>query len=70
MKSIENIKAYCGRLKLAYTPNKINNIIMEAQQNKPTYIEFLEKVLYEETRARGLQRIFAETTCRQTSTTV
>ena len=63
MKSIENIKAYCGRLKLAYTPNKINNIIMEAQQNKPTYIEFLEKVLYEETRARDyngyLQRLRA-----------
>ena len=36
---------------------------MEAQQNKPTYIEFLEKVLYEETRARDyngyLQRLRA-----------
>lgn len=48
----DNIKKYCARLRLSYIPNNIDQIIVDAQNGKPTYQDFLENVLCEETRTR------------------
>ena len=50
--STENIKKYCSRLRLSYIPNNIDRLIVDAQNAKPTYEEFLENVLREETKTR------------------
>ena len=50
--STENIKKYCARLRLSYIPNNLSQIIVDAQNGKPTYQEFLESVLSEETKTR------------------
>lgn len=48
----ENIKRYCARLRLSYIPNNLEQLIVDAQNIKPTYQDFLEKVLFEETKTR------------------
>lgn len=48
----DTIKGYCDRLRLSYIPNNINEIIVDAQKRKPTYFDFLEHVLEEETNTR------------------
>jgi DNA replication protein DnaC len=48
----DNIKGYCDRLRLSYIPNNINEIVVDAQKRKPTYFDFLENVLEEETNTR------------------
>lgn len=48
----ENIKKYSARLRLTYIPNNLDQIIVDAQNAKPTYQEFLENVLREETKTR------------------
>lgn len=48
----DKIKRYCDRLRLSYIPNNINEIIVDAQKRKPTYLDFLEKVLEVETNTR------------------
>ncbi len=48
----ENIKKYCSRLRLSYIPNNIDQLIVDAQNAKPTYEDFLEMVLKEETKTR------------------
>lgn len=50
--SSEHIKKYCARLRLSYIPNNIDQIIVDAQNSKPTYQDFLENVLKEETKTR------------------
>ena len=48
----ENIKKYCARLRLSYIPNHLDQLIVDAQNGKPTYEDFLENVLCEETKTR------------------
>ena len=48
----ENIKKYSARLRLSYIPNNVEQLIVDAQNNKLTYQDFLEKALYEETKTR------------------
>ena len=48
----DNIKAYCMRLKLTYIPQRLNDMVLQAQQDKPTYLEFLEQALKMEADAR------------------
>lgn len=48
----DNIKKYCTRLRLSYVSNNLDQIIVDAQNGKPTYGEFLENVLCEETKTR------------------
>lgn len=48
----ENIKKYSTRLRLSYIPNNVEQLIVDAQNNKLTYQDFLEKALYEETKTR------------------
>ena len=48
----ENIKKYCARLRLSYIPNNLEQLIVDAQNGKPTYQDFLENVLCEETKTR------------------
>ena len=48
----DNIKRYCGRLRLSYIPNNIDQLIVDAQNGKPTYEGFLEMVMKEETKTR------------------
>ena len=38
----ENIKKYCARLRLSYIPNNLDQLIVDAQNGKPTYEDFLE----------------------------
>ncbi len=52
MNNTDAIKKYCTRLRLSYIPNNLDQIIVDAQNTKPTYEEFLEKVLMEETKTR------------------
>ena len=48
----DNIKKYCTRLRLSYVSNNLDQIIVDAQNGKPTYGDFLENVLCEETKTR------------------
>ncbi len=48
----DNIKRYCARLRLFYIPNNMDQIIVDAKNGRPTYADFLEGVLMEETRTR------------------
>lgn len=48
----ENIKKNSARLRLSYIPNNVEQLIVDAQNNKLTYQDFLEKALYEETKTR------------------
>ena len=48
----ENIKKYSARLRLSYIPNNVEQLIVDAQNNKLTYQDFMEKALYEETKTR------------------
>lgn len=48
----ENIKKYSARLRLSYIPNNLDQLIVDAQNDKPTYGDFLETVLHEETKTR------------------
>ena len=40
--STDNIKKYCARLRLSYIPNNLDQLIVDAQNGKPTYEYFLE----------------------------
>lgn len=48
----ENIKKYCARLRLSYIPNNLDQLFIDAQNGKSTYEDFLENVLYQETKTR------------------
>lgn len=52
MTQAENIKAYCSRLKLSYIRQRLNTIIIKAQENQPTYMDFLAEVLQMESSLR------------------
>ena len=52
MNQTENIKAYCSRLKLAYIQQRLSSIILKAQEEQPTYIDFLSDVLKMESELR------------------
>lgn len=47
-----NIRKYCARLRLSHIPNNPGQLIVDAQNGKPTYQDFLESVLREETKTR------------------
>lgn len=44
----EEIKSYCSKLKLTYTGQNLNEIILKAQESQPSYVEFLTDVLKSE----------------------
>ena len=52
MTQSDNIKDYCSRLKLSYIYQRLNSIILKAQENQPTYIDFLEDILRMESEMR------------------
>ena len=52
MTQADNIKDYCSRLKLSYIYQRLNSIILRAQENQPTYIDFLEDILHMESEMR------------------
>lgn len=52
MNQTENIKTYCSRLKLAYIQQRLSSIILKAQEEQPTYIDFLSDVLKMESELR------------------
>lgn len=52
MKQSEQIKQYCSRLGLTYTWQKLNEIIISAQERQPTYIDFLCDLLKTEAELR------------------
>jgi DNA replication protein DnaC len=45
MTQSETIKDSCTRLKLSYIQQKLNSIILNAQESKPTYLDFLAETL-------------------------
>jgi len=55
----DNIKTYCDRLRLSYIPSNINEMIVDAQKRKLTYLDFLERVLEEETNTREYKTYLA-----------
>ena len=58
MTQSENIKEYCRRLNLSYIHLKLNNIIIKAQEEQPTYIDFLADALKLEADMRGERQAF------------
>ena len=52
MTQSDNIKDYCSRLKLSYICQRLNPIILKAQENQPAYIDFLEGILRMESEMR------------------
>lgn len=52
MNQTDNIKAYCSRLKLSYIQQRLSSIILKAQEEQPTYIDFLSDVLRMESELR------------------
>lgn len=52
MNQTEKIKTYCSRLKLAYIQQRLSSIILKAQEEQPTYIDFLSDVLKMESELR------------------
>lgn len=52
MTQIDNIKDHCSRLKLSYIQQRLNAIILKAQEAQPTYIDFLADVLKMEAELR------------------
>lgn len=52
MTQSDNIKDYCSRLKLSYIYQRLNSIILKAQENQPAYIDFLEDILRMESEMR------------------
>lgn len=57
MSQIDNIKQYCSRLKLSYIPQKISSLVIQAQESKLTYMDFLTNVLRIETEMREAHTI-------------
>ncbi|MCQ2233035.1 MAG: IS21-like element helper ATPase IstB [Paludibacteraceae bacterium] len=45
MNQTENIKSYCTHLRLSYIQQRLSSIILKAQEEQPTYIDFLSDVL-------------------------
>lgn len=54
MNQAENIKRYCTRLRLSYIQQKLNSLLLNAQETKPTYADFLAAVLRMEADMREL----------------
>lgn len=52
MTQAENIKDYCSRLNLSYIHQRLNTIIIKAQESQPTYMDFLADVLKMESSLR------------------
>lgn len=52
MTQAENIKEYCRRLDLSYIQQRLSSIILKAQEEQPTYIDFLADVLKIEAELR------------------
>lgn len=52
MNQTDNIKDYCGRLRLSYIQQRLSKIILEAQESQPTYLDFLADVLQMESELR------------------
>ena len=54
MTQSDNIKEYCGRLNLSYIHLKLNSLILKAQEEQPTYIDFLADTLRMEAEMREI----------------
>ncbi len=54
MTQADNIKQYCNRLNLSYIHLKLNELIMKAQEDKPTYADFLADTLRMEAEMREI----------------
>lgn len=52
MTQTDNIKDYCSRLRLSYIQQRLNSLILHAQETQPTYIDFLADVLRMESELR------------------
>ena len=52
MTRAEEIKEYCVRLNLCYIQQKLNSMIIKAQEEKPTYMDFLANSLRMEAELR------------------
>ncbi len=48
MTQTDTIKEYCSRLSLTYTSQRLSSIILKAQEEQPTYVDFLAEVLHDE----------------------
>ena len=48
----DEIKGYCSRLNLTYTGQKLNEIILKAQEGQPTYVDFLLEIVRTEALLR------------------
>jgi len=48
----DEIKGYCSRLNLTYTGQKLNEIILRAQEGQPTYVDFLLDIFKREALLR------------------
>ncbi|GEM_PF-6016730 len=54
MTQADKIKEYCSRINLSYIPQRLGQIILKAQEERPTYIDFLESVLKMESEMREI----------------
>lgn len=54
MTQTDNIKEYCSRISISYIPQRLSQIILKAQEEHPTYIDFLEEVLKMEAEMREI----------------
>ena len=54
MTQSDNIKEYCGRLNLSYIHLKLSSLILKAQEEQPTYIDFLADTLRMEAEMREI----------------
>ena len=52
MKKTEIIKNYCKQLKLASLSNEIDSIIIDAQKNEISYVEFVKNIMEKEVKHR------------------
>ena len=57
MNNSNDIKAYCNRLHLPYIQQRLNSIILQAQESQPTYMDFLSGVLKMEAELRDKHTI-------------
>lgn len=54
MTQSDNIKEYCSRLNLSYINQRLSTLIMDAQEKRPTYIDFLADTLKMEADLRDI----------------
>jgi len=53
----DDIREYCSRINLSYISARLNSIILKAQEDKPSYIDFLADALKMEANMREIHTI-------------